>query len=194
MEWIRALAMQMRPMILMRAFLAASLLAGCGSSSEVNLPAVVDSSPQARPANSDLLSVDGELLPLSSFFGVCVKYKGVWGAQLHSGPSGPHYPTGGEIIVEGGVKLKISVGKFGVLPGAVLKDVAATSSHRRIRVGRDRLDSFILVSDFENAGDNRVSIEYDEKDAAAEAAAIRLANDVVACHVSAVPASPKGRS
>ena len=50
-----------------------------------------------------------------------------------------------------------------------------------------------IVSDFENAGSNRVSIEYDEKDPDAEAAAIRLANNVVACHVSAAPTKVKGQ-
>ena len=70
----------------------------------------------------------------------------------------------------------------------MFKDIPATSPPRRIQLGHDRFSSLVLVSDFENAGSNRVSIDYDEKDADAEAAAIRLANDVVACHVAAVSA------
>lgn len=184
----------MQPINLSCALLITCMLVGCGSSSSESQSAASSPSSKARSDNSDLLSVNGELFPLSSFFGVCVKYKGIWNAQLHSGPPGPHYPTGGEITVEGGMKLKISVGKFGQLPDAVLKEVATTQPPRRVQAGRDRFSSFILVSGFENAGNNRVSIEYDEKDAAAEAAAIRLANDVVACHVSAVPVSPKTKS
>lgn len=179
--------------------LVVCMLAGCDSSSGESQSAEINSSSKTSPSkalpanNPDLLSIDGELFPLSPFFGVCVRYKGVWDALLRSGPPGPHYPSGGEITVEGGMKLKIGVGKFGMLPGTVLKDVPATSPPRRIQIGHDRFDSFVLVSDFENAGNNRVSIGYDEKDADTEAAAIRLANNVVACHVSAVPVKPKGK-
>lgn len=183
----------MRLIILAYAILATSMLVGCDSSSRQSQSAEVDSPSQARPDNSDLLSADGELFPLSAYYGVCTRYKGIWRTTFHSGPLNPHEPTGGEITAAGGISLKISVGKFGLFPGTVLKDVAATSPPRRIQIGRDRFDSFVLVSDFENAGNNRVSIDYDEKDADAEAAAIRLANDLVACHVSAVPAKGIGK-
>jgi hypothetical protein len=179
--------LRMRLIILACAMLATSLLAGCGSSSTESRSAEVDPPSKVRPVNPDLLSTDGELFPFSVHYGVCTRYKGIWRTTFHSGPLNPHEPTGGEITAAGGINLKISVGKFGLFPGTVLKDVAATSPSRRIQIGRDRLDSFVLVSDFENAGNNRVSINYDEKDADAEAAAIRLANAVVACHVSAVP-------
>jgi len=96
-----------------------------------------------------------------------------------------HY-TGGEITAAGGINLKISVGKFGLFPGTVLKNVAATLPPRRVQIGRDRFANFVLVSDFENASNNRVT-----KDA--EAAAIRLANDVVACHVSVLPTKAIGK-
>lgn len=175
------------------ALLATVLLAGCNAPPKENRSTQVDRPSQAQPVNPDLLSPDGELFPLSAFFGVCVRYKGVWDSELRSGPPGPHYPTGGEITLAGRIKLKIGVGKFGILPGATFKDISATSLPRRIQIGRDRFgSSLVLVSDFAGAGNNRVSIEYDVKDSDAEAAAIRLANEVVACHVSAVPVNAKG--
>lgn len=178
-------------MILVRAFLIASLLAGCGSSSEVSLPAVVDRSHQARPANPDMLSVNGELFPLSTYFGVCLRRAAVLRATLSNGMLSPHYTTSAEIVGDGGL-LKFGVGKFGMYPGTVLKEVPAKSLPRRIQIGRDRFGSFVLVSNFEAAGNNAVSITYDEKDPEAQAAAIRVANNVVACHLSAAPAKPKG--
>jgi hypothetical protein len=184
----------MRLIILIYAMLATSMLVGCDSASRQSQPIEVDSPSQARPHNPDLLSADGELFPLSAYYGVCTRYKGIWRTTFHSGPLNPHEPKGGEITAAGGIKLKISVGKFGLFPDTVLKDVAATSPPRRIQIGRDRFASFVLVSDFENAGTNRVTIDYDEKDADAEAAAIRLANAVVTCHVSTVPAKANGRT
>ena len=185
--------LRMRLIALVYALLATYILVGCDSSSRQSQSAEVDSPSQAGPSNPDLLSADGELFPLSAYYGVCTRYKGIWRTTLHSGPLNPHEPTGGEITAAGGINLKISIGKFGLFPGTVLKDVAATSPPRRIQIGRDRLSSLVLVSDFKNAGSNRVSIEYDEKDPDAEAAAIRLANNVVACHVSAAPTKVKGQ-
>ena len=183
----------MRLIILAYALLATYTLVDCDSPSRQSQFAEVDSGSQARPGNPDLLSADGELFPLSAYYGVCTTYRGIWRTTFHSGPLNPHEPTGGEITAAGGINLKISVGKFSLLPGAVLKDIPETSSQRRIQLGHDRFDSFVLVSDFENAGSNRVSIDYDEKDADAEAAAISLANNIVACHVSAVPAKAVGK-
>lgn len=181
----------MRLMILACTLLVASQLVGCGSTSRENQSAEANPPSKARPANPDLLSVDGELFPLSTYFGVCVRYKGVWRAALRNGMLSPHYPTDGEITMPGEVKLKIDAGKFDMWPGTVLKDVPATSPPRRIQIGRDRLQSFVLVSDFDGAGNNRVSIGYDTADADAQVTAIRMANDVVACHVSAVPSKAK---
>jgi len=167
--------------------LMACIFVGCGSLVRAGEVKAAKPSSGEAPINRDLLSIDGELFPLSTFYGVCANYRGIWGATLHSGPIGPHYPTGGEVSVEGGIKLKISVGKFDMLPGATLKDIPAVTPSRRLQIGRDRFgSSFVLVSDFTGAGNNRVSIEYEENDAEAKSAAIRLANAVVACHVSVV--------
>lgn len=175
----------MRSIILACALLVTSQIAGCGSSFTESRSAEVYPSSKVRPANPDLLSTDGELFPLSSFFGICVRYKGIWQATLHNRPVGPHYPTDGEIILAGGVKLNIGVGKFDMRPGTVLKDIPATSPPRRVQIASLYGDKTVLVSDFDGAGNNRASIDYDEKDVDAEAAAIRFANSVVACHVSA---------
>ena len=185
--------LRMRLIALAYILLATYILVGCDSSSRQSQSAEVDSPLQAGPSNPDLLSADGELFPLSTYYGVCSRYKGIWRTTFHSGPLNTHEPTGGEITAVGGISLKISVGKFGLFPGTVLKDLAATSPPRRIQIGRDRFSSLVLVSDFENAGSNRVSIEYDKKDPDAEAAAIRLANNVVACHVSTAPTKLKGQ-
>ena len=72
-----------------------------------------------------------------------------------------------------------------MMPNTKLQEVPATSSPRRIRIGRDRSQSFVLVSDFENSGNNLVSIAYDRTDQDAKTAALRLANNIVACHVYA---------
>lgn len=180
----------MRLMILACAMLATSQLAGCGSSSTENRSAEADPPSKVRPVNPDLLSTDGELFPLSTYFGVCVRHANILRSTYDNGIPGPHFPTYAN-FVGGGGDLKITVGKFDMYPGTVLKDVPATSPPRHIRIGRDRFHSFVLVSDFDGAGNNLVSINFDEKDADAEAEAMRLANNVVACHVSAVPAKAK---
>lgn len=174
----------MRLVSMMVTMLAATQLSGCDSSPRGTQPIAAGRSSEDQPINQDLLSPSGDLFPLSTFFGVCARHKSIWGAQLLNGPPGPHNPTGGEVTMEGGIKLKIGVGKFGVLPGTALKDIPADKPPRRIQIGHDRFNSIVLVSDFENAGNNRVSIEYDDKDRDAKAAAVRLANDVVACHLS----------
>lgn len=97
--------------------LATSMLVGCDSDSRQSQSAEVDLPSQARPRNPDLLSTDGELFPLSAYYGVCTRYKGIWRTTFHSGPLNPHEPTGGEITAAGGINLKISVGKFGLFSG-----------------------------------------------------------------------------
>jgi hypothetical protein len=177
--------LQMRLMILACALLAIFQLAGCDSPPRENKLVEVERPSQARPPNQDLLSVGGELFPLSAYYGVCVRYKGIWKAELRNGMLGPHFPTDGDIVLADGGKLTVSVGKLGMYPGTVLKDIPATSLPRRIQIGRDRFHSFVVVSDFEKAGNNLVIIDYDATKADARDAAIRLANSVVACHVSA---------
>ncbi|UHQ22865.1 hypothetical protein LVB77_19810 [Lysobacter sp. 5GHs7-4] len=81
--------------------------------------------------------------------------------------------------------MSIQVGKFDMWPGTILEDVPTTSPPRRIRTAALEGERTIVVSDFEGGGNNLVSIGYDQKDAAAQAEAIRLANNVVACHISA---------
>jgi hypothetical protein len=182
--------LQMRQIVMNYAVLLALCLAGCNSSSRENQAAEVSQASPAKPANPDLLSIDGDLLPLSTFFGVCVRHANILRSTYDNGMLSPHFPTYAN-FVGGGGELKITVGKFDTYPGTVLKDLPATSLPRRIRIGRDRFASFVLVSDFNGAGNNLVSISYDEKDAKAKAEAIRLANNVVSCHVSAVTSKPK---
>ncbi|MBW8851678.1 MAG: hypothetical protein JF600_12910 [Xanthomonadales bacterium] len=168
------------------ALLATTLLASCGSPTTGNEPQNSSQSPGSKSFNPDLLSADGELFPLSTFFGVCARHVGVLRSTFDNGMLSPHYPTYAVLTGDGG-ELKITVGKFGMMPNTELQEVPATSFPRRIRVGRDRLQSFILVSDFENSGNNLVSIAYDGTDQDAKTAALRLANNIVACHVSTAP-------
>lgn len=179
----------MRMVILVACLLVIPQLVGCAPSSEESEPAKGDSSHLARPANADLLSTDGELFPLSTYFGVCLRRAAVLRATFSNGMLSPHHTTSAEIVGDGGV-LKFGVGKIGMYSGTTLKEVPATSPPRRIQIGRDRFGSFVLVSDFEAAGNNSVSIVYDEKDPEAQAAAIRVANNVVACHVSTASPNP----
>ena len=183
----------MRIVILVCAMLGASSLAGCSSSTREDQSAERERSLQAGPGNPDLLSTDGMLFPVSTYFGVCIRYKGLWRAELRNGMLSPHYPTDGEITMPGGVKLTVSVGKFDLWPGTVLEDIPATSPPRRIRIATLEGAKTVIVSGFDGSGNNLVSIGYDQKNAAAEAEALRLANSVVACHISAVPAKPKGK-
>lgn len=166
------------------ALLAATLLASCGSPTTGNEPRSSSQLPGSKPLNPDLLSADGELFPLSTFFGVCAKHTGVLRSTFDNGMLSPHYPTYAVLTGDGG-ELKITVGKFGMMPSTQPQEVPATSPPRRIRIGRDRFQSFVLVSDFENSGSNLVSIAYDGTDQDAKAAALRLANNIVACHVYA---------
>jgi hypothetical protein len=179
--------LRMQMMTLSCVLLFASLLAGCGSSSTEIKSAEANPPPKVRPANPDLLSVDGELIPLSAYYSVCAKQANVLRTSIDEGMLG--YPTITE-ITGGAGKLKIGVGKFGVWPVTVVNDIPATSPPRRIQIGSENGNSFILVSDFEGAGNNVVSIDYDEADPKAQADALRFANNVVACHVSAVPSKP----
>lgn len=183
----------MRMVALVCALLGVSSLAACGSSTGENQSAERERPLQARPGNPDLLSTDGMLFPVSTYFGVCIRYKGLWRAELRNGMLSPHYPTDGEITVPGDIKLTVSVGKFDLWPGTVLEDVPVTSPPRRIRIATLEGVKTVIVSDFDGSGNNLVSIGYDQRDAAAKAEALRLANNVVACHISAVPAKPKGK-
>lgn len=173
----------MRMVILVGCLLVTPQLVGCNPSSEERQPGKNDDQHLARPANADLLSADGELFPLSTYFGVCLRRAAVLRATFSNGMLSPHYTTSAEIVGDGGL-LKFGVGKIGMYPGTTLKEVPATALPRRIQLGRDRFGSFVLVSDFEAAGNNSVTISYDEKDPEAQSAAIRVANNVVACHVS----------
>ena len=164
--------------------LAATLLASCGSPITGNEPRNTSQPSGSKPFNPDLLSADGELFPLSTFFGVCARHVGVLRSTFDNGMLSPHYPTYVVLTGDGG-QLKITVGKIGKMPNTKLQEAPATSSPRRIRIGRDRSQSFVLVSDFENSGNNLVSIAYDRTDQDAKTAALRLANNIVACHVYA---------
>ncbi len=178
----------MRPMALICALLVTTHLAACGSSSKEGRLTEAARPSLAGKLNYNLLSIDGELFPLSTYFGVCVRRVHVLRSTFDNGIPGPHFPTYAEITGTGGA-LKITVGKFDMYPGAVIKELPAISPHRRIRIGRDRFHSFVLVSDF-GAGSNLVSINYDGVEA--EAAAIHLANNVVACRVSAATSEING--
>lgn len=175
----------MRLISLICALLVFFMVIGCSPSSKESKPNKATQSSHTKKDNPELLSVDGKLFPLSTYFGVCMRNPDVLRSTFSNGMLSSHYPTYAEIVGVGG-NLKITVGKFGMYPGAVLKDIAATSPRRRIQIGRDRLHSFVLVSDF-GAGRNLVSIDYNEKDIYAEPEAIRIANNVVACHLSARP-------
>lgn len=179
----------MRTVILACVIFVNFQLIGCDSSSRKDKSDEAESSSQIRSDNPDLLSTNSELFPLSAYYSVCVKRENVLRASIDEGMLG--YPTIAE-ITGGAGKLKIGVGKFGVWPGTALKEVPATSPPRRIRIGRENDNSFILVSGFEGAGRNVVSIDYDETDPKAQADALRFANNVVACHLFAVPAKSNG--
>lgn len=173
----------MRIVILIGCLLVMPQFVGCSPSSGGLQPNRNDDQHIARPANTDLLSADGELFPLSTYFGVCLRRAAVLRATFSNGMLSPHYTTSAEIVGDGGL-LKFGVGKIGMYPGTTLKEVSATALPRRIQLGRDRFGTFVLVSEFEAAGNNSVTISYDEKDPEAQSAAIRVANNVVACHVS----------
>lgn len=186
----------MRLMIFVYAFGGIAFLAGCGMSSTESKSVEVaqHSQPsQSGSNNPDLISTDGELFPLSTVFGVCVRYKGIWKADLNNGMTGPHYPTYADVTLAGGIKLKITVGKFSMWPGTVFKEVPAASPPRRIRVATFKGEETLLVSDFEGAGNNLVGIGNDDVDPKIEAEILRFANSVVTCHVSAAAAGPKGK-
>lgn len=181
----------MRIMLIMCALLALFQLTGCGPSSVENQLSEVNQTSNSQLPNPDLLSVDGELFPLSTFFGVCAKRAGVLRATFSNGMPSSHFPTYAEITGDGGV-LKITVGKFGMWPDTVFEEIPAKSLPRRIRIANVDNDKKVIVSDFESSGNNLVSIDYDEADIEAREAAIRLANSVVACHISIAPPKTNG--
>jgi hypothetical protein len=181
---------RMRLIILACVLASAALFSGCDSSSKESKSTAVDTPAKARLPRQDLMSSNGDLLPLSAYYGVCTKGENVLRMSIDEGMLG--YPTITEMTGSAG-KLKVRVGKFGVWPGTVLKDVPATSPPRRIQIGRENGNGFIFVSEFEGAGPNMVSVDYDETDPSAEADALRFANNVVACHLSAVPAKANGK-
>jgi hypothetical protein len=175
----------MRLMYLGFLFLVASILVACNPSSSEDRSAAINRSSPAQSVNPDLLSTGGELFPLSAYYGVCTKRTYVLRASIDEGMLG--YPMITE-ITGGAGKLRIGVGKFGLLPGTTTKEIPATSLPRRIQIFNENGNDLILVSGFEGAGQNVVSIDYDEADPEAQADAVRFANDVVACHISALPA------
>lgn len=170
----------MRLIFLTYALLAASQLLGCGQSPRENEPTKVGRISQVRSANPDFLSASGELFPLSAYYSVCVRRVGVLRASIDEGMRG--YPTVTEITGDMG-KLRIGVGKFGLWPNATFIDVPAVSPPRRIQLVREKDNSYVLLSGFEGAGHNLVSIDFDDGDPKAQADAIRFANSVVACHL-----------
>lgn len=170
--------------------LTSALIAGCGSPSTESQSTGSIPPAQARTENPDLLSVNGELFPLSTYFGVCMKNVDALRSKLDNGMLSPHFPSYAELTGSGGV-MKIGVGKFGMLPGTTLKDIPASKQPRRIQLGRDRTYHFVLVSDF-GAGSNLVSIVYDGASDIAKAEAIRIANNVVPCHLSIGQSKAKG--
>jgi hypothetical protein len=84
-------------------------------------------------------------------------------------------------------EVTFSVGKFGMLPGTVVKDAQVASPPRRIQIARYKDDETILVSGFDKASNNLVSIDFDEAntDADSREAIMRFANSIVACHLIA---------
>jgi hypothetical protein len=167
--------------------LVTPLVAGCNSSSRESKSDEVGSASKSQSSNPNLLSVEGELFPLSAYYGVCVKYKGIWKADLENGMLGSHFPTGGKIVLAEAGEVTVSVGKFGMWPGTVVKDVPVASPPRRIQIARYKDNETILVSGFDKASNNLVSIDFNEADAGAEsrAAIMRFANSIVACRLSA---------
>lgn len=170
--------------------MTAVLLNGCSSSSIANEPKGEISPARNESKNPDLLSADGELFPLSTYFGVCMKNVDALRSKLDNGMLSPHFPSYAELTGSGGV-MKISVGKFGMMPGTTLKDIPVSTQPRRIQLGRDRDYHFVLASDF-GAGSNLVSIVYEGASDIAKAEAIRIANNVVPCHVSIGRSKTKG--
>ena len=162
--------------------MTAALLNGCGSPSIANEPKAAISPSRNESKNPDLISANGELFPLSAYFGVCMKNVDALRSKLDNGMLSPHFPSYAEITGSGG-DMKISVGKFGMMPGTTLKDIPVSTKPRRIQFGRNRDHQFVLVSDF-GAGSNMVSIVYDAESDVSKAEAIRIANNVVPCNLS----------
>lgn len=162
--------------------MTAALLNGCSSPSIANELKEESSLSRNESKNPDLISTNGELFPLSTYFGVCMKNVDALRSKLDNGMLSPHFPSYAELTGSGGV-MKISVGKFGMMPGTTLKDIPVSTQRRRIQLGRDRDYHFVLVSDF-GAGSNIVSIVYDGASDIAKDEAIRIANNVVPCHLS----------
>ena len=163
----------------------AGLLNGCSSSSMANERKEAISPGRNESKDPVLISGNGELFPLSTYFGVCVKHVDALRSRLDNGMPSPHFPSYAELTGSGGV-MKISVGKFGMMPGTTLEDIPVSTKPRRIQLGRDRDHHFVLVSDF-GAGSNLVNIVYDGTSDSAKAEAMRIANNVVPCHLSIGP-------
>ncbi len=141
----------------------------------------------AKSFNPDFLSPDRSLFLLSTHFGVCARDTHVLRSIYDNGMPGAHFPTYVKFVL-GGSEFFITVGDFVPNPDAVVRDIPdipAASLPRRIRISRWEEYTSLLVSDFDGAGKNIVSIAYDDSNANARAEAMRLANSVVACHVSA---------
>lgn len=167
---------------LIHVLLAVSILFGCSPSSSKAIKfAEADKAPQSNEGRQELISAKSELFPLSAYYGVCVRHANVLRASIHEGLIGQ--PTIVELTGRGG-GIRISVGKIGVWPGTVLKDAPVISLPRRIQIGQDNGQDFVLVSNF-GSENNTVSIVFDKSDSEAEAEVMRLANNVVACHLSA---------
>ena len=176
----------MRLNLALAALLTGAYLSGCAPSSRGDSSSETQERRAVLSNRLGLISEEEKIFPLSPYYGVCAKYDGIWSTMLKSGPLNPHEPTGGEIVVAGGIKLKLSVGKFSLWPGAVLANVHSDSPARRIQVGHDRFEDFVLISDFDGVGESRVSISFDKSNPGAREAALRLANQVVGCRVSSI--------
>ena len=175
--------LRMQMIILPSVIIAIAMISGCNPSSRESQISKPGNSSAAQSSDNELLSANRELFPLSGYYGVCAKRAKILRASIDEGMFG--YPTNAE-IVGGYGHLKIKVGKLGAWPGAVLEDIPPTSMPRRIQLVSWNKNKAVLVSNFGGAGDNVVSINFDQAEAGAEAEAVIFANTVVACHVSAV--------
>jgi hypothetical protein len=128
--------------------------------------------------------LSNELFPLSTYYSVCKRGPSVLRATIRNGMRG-HFSTTAEITQDG--KLTVDVGKFSMVPGTTLEDVAPTSPGRRIQIMREGGYTSLLVTNFQKSSSNMVVIGYEQKDNESYRAALRLANNIVGCRLSEAP-------
>ena len=159
------------------------LLASCGvSSSDGDAPK--GGIERVDVLDMRLLSPDQSLFPLSPYFGVCVQNSKFSRTTIRSIMPSPHYATVAEVESKAGA-LRISVGKFDLLPGTVFKDVSPDGRTKRIQIAVFKGEESVVVSEFDDSG-NMVVIDFIENDFddSSREEVMRLANSVVACHIS----------